>query len=245
MLSGMHTHETRVALMEMDPAGHAERERTLLPHLHADEQARYRGFDNMARRSSWLGGRALSLMVLRDILGAVDATALRTSASGAVAYRAARMHLNLSHSGPLLAVAVSRHPVGIDIERIRPRTAAAQAERVFCAEEARALGVLRGAARLTCFFELWTLKEAACKAVELSIWDGLGKACFNLESGRCRFDPPFPPGPWRLAHAGLGTDWRLAVAVHGDALELTCRRVDDQGGWQAQPLTQLQSLRDD
>lgn len=236
--------ETRVLLTELDPAGHAERERTLLPRLHAEEQARYRGFSAAARRESWLVGRALLLAAAQTVLGDVDPGALRTAASGGIEYAAAPLHLNLSHSGALLAAAVSRRPVGIDIERIRPRAVAAQAGRVFCAGEARALEGLDDSARLAVFFQLWTLKEAASKAAGLSIWDGLGKACFDLGTGRGRLAAPFPAGPWRFVHAGFDQDWRLAVALRGDALELACHRDDGRGGWHSQVLDGMQVLQD-
>jgi 4'-phosphopantetheinyl transferase len=155
-----------------------------------------------------------------------------------VDYGAAAVHLNLSHSGDLLAAAVAYHPVGVDIEHRRPRAVATQAARVFCPGEARALDAEEEVGRLALFYKLWTLKEAACKAAGLSIWDGLGKACFEFEAGRCRLAAPFPAGPWDLMHAGLAGDWHLAVAVRGSTgLEVQCRRLDGQGTWVAEPPT--------
>ena len=211
---------TRVLLTELDTAGHAMREAMLLSRLHAEEQARYRSFSSESRRQSWLAGRALLLTALDG----GDPSALRTAASGGVMYQAAPLHLNLSHSGAFLAAVVSPQPVGIDIERIRPRAVATQADRVFCPDEAQAMDNLPEDARLERFFQLWTLKEAASKAAGLSIWDGLAKACFDLGTGGCRFAPPFPLGPWRLVQGGFDGDWRLAVALHGAPLELTCQR---------------------
>lgn len=240
----MHGDVTQVLLTGLDLPGHAERERALLPRLHPEEQTRYRGFSAAARRESWLAGRALLLAALERTGGDADPGALRTVASGGVRYEAAPLHLNLSHSGTLLAAAVSRWPVGIDIERIRPRTVAAQADRVFCAGEARAMAELQDPARLKRFFQLWTLKEAASKAAELSIWDGLGKACFDLDAGRCHLTAPFPAGPWRFAHAGFGGDWRLAVAVRGAASDLSCRRGHPRGDWNSETLDEMQMLQD-
>lgn len=240
----MHRDETRVLLTELDRGGHAERERTLLPRLHPEEQARYHGFSAAARRESWLAGRALLLAALEQTGGDADPGVLRTATSGGVRYEAAALHLNLSHSGTLLAAAVSRWRVGIDIERIRPRTVAAQADRVFCAGEALAMAELKEQVRLARFFQLWTLKEAASKAAGLSIWDGLGKACFDLDAGRCHLTAPFPAGPWRFAHAGFDGDWRLAVAVQGAALKLSCRCSDPRGGWNSKPLVGIQTLQD-
>ncbi|HSN18257.1 MAG TPA: 4'-phosphopantetheinyl transferase superfamily protein [Gammaproteobacteria bacterium] len=234
---------TQVLLTELDTAGHAARERILLPRLHAEEQLRYRGFGTETRRQSWLAGRGLLLAALDRVLDEVDPGRLRTAASGGIAYRGAPVHLNLSHSGGLLAAVVSSRPVGIDIERIRPRAIAAQVDRVFCPGEARAMEHLPEDARLARFFQLWTLKEAACKAAQLSIWDGLGKACFDVDAGRCHFAPPFPPHPWRLMHGAFDGDWRLAVAVRDESLEFTCHRVTD-GRWDTQALDQVGMLLD-
>lgn len=233
---------TRVLLTELDTAGHAERQAMVLPRLHVEEQARYHGFAAEARRHAWLAGRALLLAALEQATGDIDAGALRTAASGGVVYAAAPLYLNLSHSGTLLAAAVSSRPVGVDIERVRPRNVVTQADRVFCAGEARALDALQDAARLERFFQLWTLKEAACKAAELSIWDGLSNACFDLDAGTCRFAPPFPTGPWRLMQGGFDTDWRLAVAVRSESLDLSCRRVN-AGVWHDQTLDPVRMLQ--
>jgi len=231
---------TQVLLTELDTPGHALREATLLSRLHPEEQARYRSFTAEGRRQSWLAGRALLLAALDG----GDPSALRTAASGGVVYQAAPLHLNLSHSGTFLAAVVSQQPVGIDIERIRPRAVAAQADRVFCPDEVRAMQSLPEDARLERFFQLWTLKEAASKAVGLSIWDGLAKACFDLGTGSCRFAPPFPPGPWRLVQGGFDGGWRLAVALHGAPLELSFRRSAGSA-WDSFVLADPKLLRSD
>jgi 4'-phosphopantetheinyl transferase len=233
-------------LAELESDTHPQRERELLPRLHADEQARYQGFSVARRRESWLAGRALLLTALEQVTGEAEPVALRTADSGGVSYDAAPVHINLSHSGELLAAAVASHPVGVDIERRRARAVATQAARVFCPDEARKLEAEGESGRLALFYELWTLKEAACKAAGLSIWDGLGNACFDLDSGRCRLTAPFPAGPWHLMHAEFADDWHLAVAVRGSTgLEVQCRRLDGQGTWAAEALTATVLLHGD
>ncbi len=88
------------------------------------------------------------ISILEDECGApyVDAIAVRVS---------------ISHSGDYAVCAVSRYPVGIDIEKIRPISTRVS-ERTFSENEKKYLsckGELSGEALLH-FFEIWTAKEA-------------------------------------------------------------------------------------
>jgi phosphopantetheinyl transferase len=224
-----------IFLAGLDPGTHVVRERELLPRLAPEEQARYHSFSAEPRRHTWLAGRELLLAALAHRAGEPDAAALLTEASGGVRYAGGRVYLNLSHSGEWLAAAVSRVPVGIDIERLRPRAVAAQVERIFCEDETRWLK--RQAEPLLAFYTLWTLKEAACKAAGLTIWDALRSACFDPESGRCSLSPPFPTGDWCFLHASFQPGWRLALALYGLAGTPRVgylRRSDER--WEESPL---------
>ena len=216
-----------IHLAPMDVTSHAQRERGLLPRLAPAEQARYRAFGAATRRHTWLAGRELLLTALERVQGAVDPALLITEEYGGVRYSGGRAHLNLSHSGAWLAAAVADLPVGVDIERLRPRAVTAQAARVFCPREAERLA--QEADPLPLFYTLWTLKEAACKAAGLTIWDALHQVCFDLEAGRCRLAPPFPSGPWHLIYGDFAPDWRLALALHGGDPAVTCWRREGEG----------------
>lgn len=173
------------------------------------------------------------LAALEKVLGTVDARALRSRESGGVAYGAGALHLNLSHSGELLGVALSNLPIGFDLERPRPRTVTRSAGRIFSAQEAAWLDALPAPERLDGFYSLWTLKEAVCKAVELTLWDCMKTARFELPDGRFSPQAPLPAGPWSCLHARLEPDWHLAVAVSGsaDPLEPACWRLAADGSW--------------
>jgi 4'-phosphopantetheinyl transferase len=79
---------------------------------------------------------------------------------------AAKIHVNVSHSGELGAVALSRDaPVGVDVEFMRPDIEiAAMAKHYFRHEECRWLASLPEAHQLRGFHRLWVLKEAILKA---------------------------------------------------------------------------------
>lgn len=225
------SHPVQILFMEQ---AHAPLPETaLLSRLHPDEQARYLSFTHGPRRLSWLAGRALMLAALEKILGRVDERALRSRESGSVAYGDGKLHLNLSHSGGLLGVAFSSLPVGFDLEKPRPRAVVRSAGRIFSAQEAAWLNTLPAAEQLDGFYSLWTLKEAACKAVELTLWDCMKTARFAPPDGHFSPQAPPPAGPWSCLHARLEPDWHLAVAVSGtaDPLEPACWRLAADGSW--------------
>lgn len=230
--------QTDAEIMLMDSTAGAPPEQRLLSRLHPDEQSRYRGFTHDGRRRSWLTGRSLMLAALTRVAGEVDATALRTVASGGVRYGESALHLSLSHSRDLMGVAVSASLVGLDIEWPKPRTSVDQAARVFSEPEARWLALLPDTERLDAFYTLWTLKEAACKAVGLRLWECLRNARFDVPAGRFAPEPPFPAAPWACMHARLGAGFRLALALRGSPTppRIGCWRLMERGEWQRETL---------
>jgi phosphopantetheinyl transferase len=222
------SHDAYIHLAPLGAAAHADRERELLPQLAPAEQIRYRGFGADVRRQAWLAGRELLLAALLHVQGAAEPAALLTEAHGGVRYARGGWHLNLSHSGGWLAAAVASVPVGIDIERLRPRAVAAQTARVFCPREAERLALEPDP--LPSFWRLWTLKEAACKAAGLTVWDALRRVCFDLETERCEVTPPVPAGPWRFIYGSFASDWRLALALRtGGRPDAACWRREGAG----------------
>jgi 4'-phosphopantetheinyl transferase len=71
-------------------------------------------------------------------------------------------HFNIAHSGRWIVCAVDCDPVGIDFEEIKPISLDV-AQYFFSRQEYRWLMDQDEAARLSCFYELWTLKESFVK----------------------------------------------------------------------------------
>lgn len=209
----------------------AELERTVLPQLHDLEQAHYRTFSHPRRRLSWLAGRMLMLTVLRHRIGSLDATALRTAPQGGVQYQVDRIQLSLSHSGELIAVVVSDEPIGLDVEWPRERKVLQRPEEVFSAVEANQLRKLPSAERQDVFYTLWTLKEAACKAAGISLWECLRCTGFDLDAGSFSSRPPFPSGAWHFMSARLESGCYLATAARDfpNLPQIDCRRLGAAG----------------
>ena len=86
-----------------------------------------------------------------------------------LADRSAGLHFSLAHSGPHVVVAVSRAgPVGIDVERLRPKSDYRPLyRRTLTADEAAAFHA--AGARPHDFLRTWVRKEAVTKAVGTGI----------------------------------------------------------------------------
>ncbi len=98
------------------------------------------------------------------------------------------IHFNISHSGDCLAMAFdTQAPIGIDVERIRPRARLAQlAARIMCPEQLAAYQQ-RGCPTDE-FYTCWCAAEALVKQAAGSIWQAKEHA-FVCEHGRIRLLP--------------------------------------------------------
>jgi hypothetical protein len=129
------------------------------------------------------------------------AAASRRSADWAVS-RALLAHVapgerarSLSHAGGFaaLAVAPARARIGVDVERVDPRRDPLRLARfAFDAREAAQLEALSAASRGERFYVLWTLKEAAIKALGLTLLQGLRRCVFLEASGGWSVRLPSP-----------------------------------------------------
>ena len=151
----------------------------------------------------------------------------------------ASLHFSLSHSSDLAVVAVSPHPVGIDLEQIdRNIPFESIARRFFSSAEQQALGSLPQDRRLQAFYLCWTRKEAYLKA------SGAG---FSLPCN-C-FDVSVTPGePAELLQHGLDQGEPLRWQLHDLLLPTgfqgslavtknTNRISRHSGAWNAPPLS--------
>ena len=119
-----------------------------------------------------------------------------------------RLAFNLSHSGGLTLVAVSRgREVGVDVEREKPeRDLVALAERALAPEDAATVRAAAGAGRTRVFYELWTRHEARLKCLGV----GLAGA------------PTWPPPPVAEESLPIDPGYAAALAVTGKAVPVRC-----------------------
>lgn len=150
----------------LDAAARAELARRHLP-------ARQRGF---------LLSRALLTLALEDAGLVAGACRLGRAASGRLRLEApAGWHVSLSHGGDHVAVCVATAPCGVDIERPRPTPVLRLAQRYFSPAEAARLATLTPADAERDFFRLWTLKEAAAKALGQGLAHNMARLAFDLD----------------------------------------------------------------
>lgn len=136
--------------------------------LGADEKQRYARFRHVADADRFACARG----VLRDAVAAVTgscagAVEIAIGESGKPALRrTGRLHVNLSHSDDVVAVALAVDgDVGVDVERVRPVDfdTVEFARTSFHPCEADRLGASPSPVRLALFYAHWTVKEAALK----------------------------------------------------------------------------------
>ena len=123
-----------------------------------------------------------------------------------------RLHTSLSHSGDMVAVAISAHrPVGVDVQQVMPDLdTVALSARYFAPDEAEHVAAGADAAeRADRFARLWVRKEAVVKAAGARLWSNLTIAVRGADVVACAE----AAGPYRLADVMAPAGYRAAVAL--------------------------------
>lgn len=97
------------------------------------------------------------------------------------------LHFNISHSGDCLCLAFHNKPIGVDVERIRPRRFESLAVRFMCAEQLAAF--TSRACPQEEFFACWCAAEALVKHAGDTMWNAKNYP-FTYRHGRivCLFE---------------------------------------------------------
>ncbi len=136
-------------------------------------------------------------------------------------------HTSLSHSGDLIAAAISSdRPVGVDIQDLIPGLpAVGLSARFFPPEESRYVAAGSDAGdQADRFAHLWVRKEAVVKAAGGRIWANLTMPVRSHDVVSCAE----PPGPYRVTDIPVPPSFRAAVALAGSASFVT-----EAFGWPA------------
>jgi 4'-phosphopantetheinyl transferase len=206
-----------------------------LPRLSAEEQQRAARFRISEARHRFI----LARVMLRHQLGQEIGIAPESVFFAAGTHGKPRLDIpgidqppqfNLTHSGDFVALAIADDEVGIDIENLRPVTAAQRlAHRFFSPEERKHVFEVDGEARDRAFLRIWTQKEAYLKATGL----GVGMPLRGVETEP---NPAKPPGlrticgdreeaaQWTLLEADI-PGAACTVAIREPAEELEVQRL--------------------
>ncbi len=94
------------------------------------------------------------------------------------------LYFNVSHSKNQALIAVSLHNVGVDIEKIKRSRSDIEAltQWVCHPDENALLSHAAEAEQIEMFYQLWTHKEAYCKAIGCGLQQPLPELCLNLLS---------------------------------------------------------------
>jgi 4'-phosphopantetheinyl transferase len=220
-------------------AGELEAMRSLLSEAEIAQAARYHAEDDRKRH---LVTRALVRTVLSRY-APVRPTDWRFTANAhgrpeiaADMPEAGGLRFNLSHTRGLIALAVSRRDVGVDVECVNARAVSpSMAQRFFTPEEAAALARVPADQQQLRFFEYWTFKEAYIKARGRNLTFPLDR--FSLEfvderSVRLRIDPELrdDPARWHLSQFRPTPDYVLALCTErldGDTPQISLHEAAD------------------
>lgn len=208
----------------------SDRHAGLLDDTERERLARYRGEDD---RQRFLTGCVLAKTVLARYTGRPVAGIRFDRTCGQCGRPHGKPVLagggpahSVSHSGDLVAVAVARDPVGVDVEQLDSRRRAAGtvsdpdalARMVLSGPEQAALAAIRPSSRARQFLVAWTRKEAVTKATG----DGLSVAFSDVVVAADHGPPrlmswPYPRDPAQVSLRDLDTEpgYVAALAVIG------------------------------
>jgi 4'-phosphopantetheinyl transferase len=142
-----------------------------------------------------------------------------------------RLHFNLAHTDGLVACAIARKDVGVDVEAIDRRVHPLEiASRFFSPAEVIWIEQASDQERHARFLELWTLKEAYVKGIGSGLSHPLNTFGFDLTSlSTIRFEAPTgeEPSAWQFALYAPSDRHRLAVAARcAEALRISIDSLD-------------------
>jgi phosphopantetheinyl transferase (holo-ACP synthase) len=177
-----------------------------LAALDDADRAAWAAIRTSRRRQDWASSRALR--------GAVPAAEQQASSH------------SHSHGFAALAMAPASVTVGVDLEWLAPRDFRALADIAYSADECAHLASLEDSSGLgSTFYELWTLKEAFAKALQLHLADALKLCRFIDCSGTRRAEIPTTQS-WRATVFAPRPQLRLAVVRMHDSEASICEAVN-------------------
>ncbi|WP_397386519.1 4'-phosphopantetheinyl transferase family protein [Paenibacillus terrigena] len=132
------------------------------------------------------------------------------------------IHFNISHSGQWVVLMLSEYPVGVDIEQIKDIDLTAF-DLFFASCEINRLSSYTGRQKLSCFYDLWTLKESYMKAIGVGL--SMPPDSFWIE-----FEPriavyPHQAEDWHFRQYAFSPEYKLSVCSSNPSFPEEVRRL--------------------
>lgn len=193
-----------------------------LPTLDHHERGRALAFRREADRLAFAAAHALARTALSHAAGEARTWRLRADDLGKPELDPPcgnpPLRFSLSHTRGMVACAIARLPIGIDVESVgRGTPFAAVAQRYFATEECQELDRAPSTARRQIFFRFWTLKEALAKAVGRGLSLPFRDYPFRLDPPRLRASAAAPGEDWHFESFAPSARHVLGLAVHDPA----------------------------
>jgi 4'-phosphopantetheinyl transferase len=217
--------EAQVCSILLDQPENLESDAELLSPDEIDRAAK---FHSAKDRAYYISSHAGLRRILGEHLGADPASLEFTfNAAGKPELADEDLQFNLSHSGDIALVAVTRDSeIGVDIEKVRPiQERDLVAKCFFAPGEVQRYHQLEEEWKATGFFQCWTRKEAYLKACGVGITNGLDSFEVALEPHTPPLllsvrDTPDEPARWSFYHLNPCPDYIGALAVRSSTATL-------------------------
>jgi len=207
--------------------------REWLARLEDHERIRYAAYGTPEAGREYLAARALARTALAHYSGQPpECLRFRTDHLGRPEMTSPVMS-GLSFSlaktrGLAVGLFAFDHDVGVDVELVAPIEAVEMAEHFFSRGEQAELSRLEDAARLSRFYELWTLREAYLKARGVGLALPLDQLAFGpTPSGgvQAEFGPAIrdDPAHWQFGLAWLTNHHLAATCIRRPSSEVPTR----------------------
>jgi 4'-phosphopantetheinyl transferase len=208
--------------------------------LDTDELRTVDEIADPGRRAEFIAAHGAVRLILSELLD-VAPTALRwrhgRHGKPELAYPESELHCNLSHSGGMVALAVTRNrPVGIDVEQWRAGVEIERmAARYYTASEAEFVAAAgTESERVARFTDLWCRKEACAKAAGGRLFPALRLPAHRPDGAAADLpvvDPDGRTGPFLVRDLPAPAGFSAALAVAGTAgFDLVHRRWSPASG---------------
>jgi 4'-phosphopantetheinyl transferase len=147
---------------------------------------------------------------------------------------------NLSHSEENFLLAVSRKPVGVDIEAIRATNdLELMAQTVFSKVEWVEWSRLSSSEKIKSFYEIWTRKEALLKGIGCGITEHCPNSTVKFTGELPLFPPEISALPWRIVDLASEPGFAMALATPLNRPVLHYKAASSQKIRKAQPLAKV------